>query len=159
MSDTRTSQAGMTLVEALMAVFIMGLASALIVLTLPTRESNLEMEAKRLTEVVDTARTRALVSGQWTGIELGKTGYQQVTYRDGRWAGSYRRTHELARGVTLDLTDPPKRSSKLIKIPPVFQFGPTGASVSKPLILKSASGEVTVSLTPNGDIRMEGGNG
>lgn len=72
MTPILSSQSGMSLVEVLVALFILALASAAIVMTLPRQPSRLDREVARLELAIDRLADEAIASGEVRAIRLGK---------------------------------------------------------------------------------------
>ncbi len=63
MNLSSSSQSGMSLVEVLVALFILALASAAIVMTLPRQSSGLDRELARLEDAIERISDEAISSG------------------------------------------------------------------------------------------------
>ena len=76
MKLSSSSQSGMSLVEVLVALFILALASAAIVMTLPRQPSGLDRELARLEDAIERISDEAISSGELRAIHVTAQGYQ-----------------------------------------------------------------------------------
>ncbi len=146
--DHRASESGMTLVEALVALFIMALASAMIVLTMPPRPAPIEVAIFRLADLAETARDAALVKGSWTGIVGEDERYQIVNFRDGAWIPSSARPVRIE--GELQLKDERERDDPS----PLLQFGPTGTAREETVTLQIGINERSLTVSRSGEIAL-----
>jgi len=82
----RPRRAGFTLVELLVVVTIMGLASAVVVLSLPDTRPSLTAEAERLAARLLRAREEAVLTNRAVQVQLDSRGYQFRRRVGGEWA-------------------------------------------------------------------------
>ncbi len=82
-SSLRTN--GFTLVEIMVVVFLIGLASAAVVLNLPGDASKLRDQADRLAARIAAARDVAVMESRPTAVWLRPSGYGFEQRRDGSW--------------------------------------------------------------------------
>ena len=142
------SDSGMTLVEALVALFIMGLASALIILSMPPRPAPIEVAIYKLEDLAQSARQSALVKGAWTGIIAEGEQYQLVTFHSGQWRPSTARPRRI-RGE-LSFIEARDRSDNS----PILQFGPTGTAGEEIVTLTIGVQERSLSVAPDGELSI-----
>jgi prepilin-type N-terminal cleavage/methylation domain-containing protein len=90
-----SSQSGMSLVEVLVALFILALASAAIVMTLPRQPSRIDREVTRLESAIDRLADEAIASGEVRAIRLDDDAYLVQAWRDGGWVPLARSSHTL----------------------------------------------------------------
>jgi len=148
--DTVKSDSGMTVVEALLALFIMGLASALIILSMPPRPAPIEVAIYKLEDLAQTARQSALVKGAWTGVVSDGEQYKLASYHKGQWRASTARPRRI-RGE-LSFKDGLERADDS----PILQFGPTGAAGEETVTLTIGVQERSLSVAPDGEITVGG---
>ena len=81
------SDAGVSLIEILVAISILAIVSAAVVLTMTPGSDPLREEADRLALSFRHASQEAIVRGQPVGFTVGEDGqtYLYSTYADGRW--------------------------------------------------------------------------
>ncbi len=152
-------ESGMSLVETLMAVFIVGIASSLIILTMPARPDPLQVEAGKLVQYAEMARSRALISGEWTGVIIAQDAYQQVIFRDGEWVSSSQRAHDLPSGVTIAPARAGSARANPTEALPALQFGPTGTALAETIIVERRTDELAITIRADGMISLEQGDG
>ena len=75
------TQAGMTLVEVMAVLFIVGLTAGIVTLTLPENPSDEEASAQAFARVLTDAQDRAIMTGQPVGLNLTERGYMLVQWR------------------------------------------------------------------------------
>ena len=144
----RAGELGMTLVEALTALFIMGLASSMIILTMPERPAPIVVASTKLADMAETARRSALVRGNWTGVAQTSRGYQIVSYRNGAWQATSGQAVEISGELTF--SDDEERPEDR----PVFRFGPTGSASEESVTLTVGANERIVSVSHDGNITI-----
>ena len=85
--------AGFTLIELLVVIFIIGIMTAVVTLSMnfTGRDTELETESKRLLSLMDYAREQAELQTRDYGIYFGEHGYAFVVYdvRTGTWRQVY----------------------------------------------------------------------
>lgn len=144
--NARAGESGMTLVEALVALFIMALASSMIVLTMPPRPAPVEVAIYKFADLAETARNAALVKGTWTGVMGGEERYQVVTFQDGAWVPASARPVRIEGELRLNEERPPNDPS------PLLQFGPTGTAQEENVILSIGINERSLAVSRDGAI-------
>ena len=83
MPSARDSRSGFTLIELLVVIVIVGIVSAVVMLSaglLGSAERELEEEARRLEALVELAEDEALMQGRDFGLELLQSGYRFVEH-------------------------------------------------------------------------------
>lgn len=75
----------MTLVEVMLVVFIIGLVSGLVVMTMPRNPSPEVATARAFSQTLARAQDQAALTGQPVGIVLGPRAYSMRIWRVGRW--------------------------------------------------------------------------
>lgn len=147
----RAGESGMTLVEVMVALFIMALASSVIVLSMPPRPAPIEVAIYRLADLAETARSAALVKGSWTGIEQKEESYRIVTFQKGDWVASSAPAVRIEGELLFD------QERKRGDTSPILQFGPTGTAREEKLTLQIGINERRMVVSRNGDVSLDGG--
>ena len=151
MTKPRAHELGMSLIETLMALFIMGLASSMIILTMPQRPSEIEMETRKLLDLAETAKRSALVRGAWTGISANDQSFQIVTYRDDAWVPLQRKPVRIS--LEVDSEDNSEDDERA----PLLLFGPTGTARADRITLSAGAREQMIVVEHDGTITLEQG--
>ena len=94
---------GFSLVEILVALFIMALASAMVVMAMPSRPEQLNAEAEQFKAVLVQTMEQAITRGQARGIRVEDNSYTVYTRIAGRWVPARGETKALSGGVTINL--------------------------------------------------------
>ncbi len=77
--------AGFTLTETLMVIFIIGLVSGLVVMNLPDARGGAQDDARALAARLTLAAQESVTSGEALGLSVSPDGYRFVRYRAGAW--------------------------------------------------------------------------
>lgn len=148
----RHREAGLTLVEVMMVVFIIGLASAVAVMTLPERESEGERAVREVRQVLQGVRDRSVLTGEVTGLYPTDTGLRIVSWTGTEWMAAPRGDIQLPQDVRVELLPPEVNGRAGREAPEQIIFNPLG--LAEPVRLsvswRSLSRELT--LTPEGDV-------
>ena len=96
-SLSRSAEHGFTLVELLVVVAIIGLASAAVVLAWPDPRGSLQTEAERFAARARAAQDDAIVEARDVALDVTRDGYGFEERRDGRWQAMTDRPFEPRR--------------------------------------------------------------
>jgi hypothetical protein len=153
------ADAGFSLSEALVAVFLMALAAMVIVGTLPVRPVAGIAAAERLRHDFEDIRDRAIISGQAQAIRLRTDGYEHLKWENEKWLPASRRAVQLDQNVTIALekAEPRSRFGTETEQPEIV-FDPTGIVVSPNLVLVWEGGNLPLSVMPDGAVMWDNGN-
>ena len=95
--------AGFSLVEIMVALFIMALASAMVVMVMPSRPDALDSEADQFAEVMTRTLDQAIGRGQAQGIRVEENAYTIYTRINGRWVPVEAASRRASGGVTISV--------------------------------------------------------
>lgn len=153
---------GFTLIEMLVVLMIMGLFVGLVsTITRPDDRAVLQLEAERLSQLLDFAATEAQLTGKsiaWTADESGYRFWRSGD--DARWAEI--RDSELLRARTL----PQGMAVSGFRVENMrpqgamrLEFAPQGSSLAFTIGLSLGAEYYTVAGSPVGDVRVVPGAG
>lgn len=79
--------AGFTLMEVMLVILLMGLTAAAVTMSIGNSgpQQALEKNAQQFIAATELVLDETVLSGQFIGIVVEKTGYQFVYYKDGKW--------------------------------------------------------------------------
>ena len=149
--DHLSRQRGMTLVEVMMVVFIIGLSAGLVVLTLPARDPVQLVEARDFAQAVRTTQDAAILSGQPTAIQVTEDGYFTLNWSGQDWT-LRRGGKTLPRAVDLVIRSGiPERPEDW----PQLIFDPTGVNAATEFRFAGGGERVDVLVLENGEVQIE----
>lgn len=139
-------QNGFTLIELMVVLVIVALASAAVAVSLPSGSRGLRGEASAFATRAVAARNAAIVSGRPVRVLADAGGYRVEERRAGKWqvwAGKAGRQVAWERGTSVALDG-------------VVAFDSTGLSDPATLHLARSGRAMTVRVEADGGIRVEG---
>lgn len=145
-----SSQAGMTLVEVMAVLFIIGLTAGLVTLTLPERPTAEQASAQAFARVLREAQDQAIMAGQPVGLQLTEQGYGLVQWRQDLWRPQ-RGAVVLPRGMDIALQDEPRPTPTGW---PTLIFDPTGIVQPTQFQLRARGVRIDISLEETGEVRL-----
>ncbi|MEL6753318.1 MAG: type II secretion system minor pseudopilin GspH [Pseudomonadota bacterium] len=151
-ASIRTSDAGFSMVELMVVVFIIGLVASFIVLSAPAPRDELEQEAQRVSALLQQAADEALVSGQPYGIRLEGRTLQVVRLNAGVWQGVTGAQIALSSDHALNLvseTDPVAGDSA-----PAIWFDPSGMAQPATMELSDTRDRLALSVSVSGEVTL-----
>ncbi|MEO0983611.1 MAG: GspH/FimT family pseudopilin [Pseudomonadota bacterium] len=151
------SDAGVTLTEIMVVLFILGLASSVIIMSAPDRPDPLEEEAGRLVATLRTAQDVAITSGRMVGFDARERSYEIMTRTGGaEWRVRREFGRTLPEEIALDLDiDDLDIVEDVPQDWPELLFDPLGGATPAVFTLRSGDETQTVRLDPNGDAVLE----
>ena len=158
-----THDAGMSLIEVLVAVFIMGLAAGMVAMTMRAPADPLEEAAARLERDITSAMDLALVTGAPQGLKLTEQGYQLVTWRNQAWLPAAGGKVTFTRNVAFERSrmSPPRTGNgpgSPNEAPPEVILDTTGTAQADPLILERGNQTIELTIAPDGKVAWEAPN-
>lgn len=173
----KSQQSGVTLVELLIAIFILGVATSVVVLNAPSAGQSVEREAKRLAARLKAASDEAVTTGTVVGFVASPSSYRFERYRDGAWEaidsrilGEWFLESEITLEINLEQSAGLKANDRIISgggsirpslsddetkaAQPLVQFRPIGEDIPMTAILSGASESWQVVLMSDGQITL-----
>lgn len=105
MTRGHQSESGFTLIEILMVVFIIGLASGIVIMSLPERASALQQDGIILQHDVDALANRAVLTGVPHALAFKGRSYEGFARQAGQWVAIRGVARELSTGIALRIED------------------------------------------------------
>ena len=143
-------QIGMTLVEVMTVLFIIGLTTSLVALTLPERPTQEQATAQAFARVLREAQETAILAGQPVGLKLEEQGYGLVRWRQNAWRPQGRLVRLSPRmDITLraDIEDRPETW-------PEHVFDPTGIVEPAEFEFRARGVRIDIALNEAGEVRL-----
>ena len=143
----------MSLVEIMITLSIIAVATTMILLTIPTRYV-FKQESDRLREALEQAATRAMVSGQPVGLVVEGQSYSPALWQNGSWR--LLESHRLPKDISIRIDGEPPALRQEDEAPlPAIIFDPLGHTVPVSIEL-SRNGVLTgLTLMPDGNVKVE----
>ena len=140
---------GFTLVELMIVLFIIGLVSAIVVMSMPDPRGRLVDEAERFAGHVIAARDNAVLQSRPMALALDASGYRFEERSEGAWLpqsdGPFAFTKWRDGTVAEQMSGTDKR----------LIFDPVGlASSDMQVVLKRDSDDVVIRIDRNGTVRV-----
>lgn len=149
--SNRTSERGMTIVEVLMVVFIIGLTAGIVTLTIPQRPTEEQAGAQAFARVLREAQDQAILSGQPIGLRLNERGYTLVQWRLERWL-PYGAPTVLPRQFDIVQQEDPAAITTKPENWPDLVFDPTGIVEMAEFQLRGRGIRIDVNLVETGEV-------
>lgn len=146
-------QKGLSLVEIMVTLSIIAVATSLILLTIPMRPLY-KQEAGLLRETLEQAATRSLVTGQPMGLIFEGQVYSSSIWQDGDWQLLASRTLPDDIGIKID-GKPPANAEDGEPIVPAVIFDPLGHTTPIAIELSSKDALTTLTLRSDGLVEVE----
>ncbi|NHK29075.1 prepilin-type N-terminal cleavage/methylation domain-containing protein [Parvularcula flava] len=170
-------QRGLTLVEVLVVVLILGLMAGVVVMTLPSEEDTARIEAFHFAGQIKVAQELAVTRGEIVGLRMEESRYSFLAYRTAGWvplvlpgAESADRTLQTGNVLSLSLDNEPvtgtaggarpfslSREDESEAPPdPDLVFLPTGLTPSFTVLFTGEMGDWQVVAGDDGTVMVEG---
>jgi len=143
---------GMTLIEVLLVVFLVGLATTLVVMTLPDRARPDEARVEQFVTDLKQMRREAIYFGQPVGVRFDGESYAIVGWVDGAWQVR-RRSDEERAGQGFRLADP--GTSLPAEGWPDYVFDPTGVGTAVRIHYSGQDADYSVWIAADGEVGLE----
>ncbi len=161
---------GLTLVELLVVLVILGLASSVVLLNAPPSRAAVERDALRFASTVKTALDEMLMTGATYRLAIDATGFGYESYVEGKWSvegvdRAFQRV-EFDNGITATIEfkdaalanaralgeNPPSESEE--DAPKIIRLDPIGPPATFLVRLQSAEGVYLVGLDADGAVSV-----
>ena len=149
-------QSGFSLVEVMVALFIMGLMAGVVILNLPERDNSLVVEGRKFAANLHMASQSSLIGQYPSGVRFNEEGYSIVKYDGEEWMtqNTYNFGEDQTPIITLrqngaELDMEEVRKSDI----PVIRYDTTG--LATPFELSLLYGNEKVNLTGGVDGRIK----
>jgi len=140
---SRRRAAGFTLVELMVVLVILGLASAAVVLAIPDRGGSLQAEAERFAARAKAARDSAIVESRPVALLIDGGGYAVARRTGGEWVPAPR--HEWVDGTEAEASG--LTGGRI-------RFDSTGLAEPLNLILRRGGRQVAVQVGHDGEVHV-----
>lgn len=143
----------MSLVEIMVTLSIIAVATSMILLTVPMRP-RYKQEASRLQEAMEQAASRSILTGQPMGLIIEEQSYSSAVWANGTWRPlTHHRLPDDIR-IRIDGSPPPMPQEDQAPTPAVL-FDPLGHT--KPVAIELIRYQAVTSLTllPDGSVQIE----
>lgn len=143
---------GMTLVEVLVVIFIMGLVSAVAVMTMPQRPGPYERAVRDVRQALEAANDRSILTGEVIGLHPTERGFDVVGWTGEEWLPLPQSGFTLPRDVRLTILAPEGETRGRKKELDRIVFNPLGST--EPVLLELSHGVQShrLELTPEGSV-------
>lgn len=132
------SESGFTLIELMVVLVIIGLASAAVVLAMPETGGSLESEAERFAARAKAARDGAIVEARAASLQVDAAGYDMFRRADGAWQPVAQ--YEWVQGTEVQGGE--------------TRFDPTGIADPLSVVLRRNGRQVAVDINGDGTIHV-----
>lgn len=158
-----SSEAGISLVEMMAALFIVGLTVTFVSLSMPKGNEPLQQAQDDFVQQVKLARNLAQTTGEAYGVRVEKFRSTLLVYRRGNWIASRAieefSSLELSNKMSFELENQRERNDKSrigeedqkANLPQIW-FDPTGIVTSERVFLNKGSNQVQFAVSRNGEI-------
>ncbi|MCA8901113.1 MAG: prepilin-type N-terminal cleavage/methylation domain-containing protein [Hyphomonas sp.] len=139
--------AGFSLVEMVVALTIIALASVMIVGSLPRRsDESLESAAAAIEDALQDLSSQAAASGYPLGVHVEENGLYPVVWRNGEWAEATTPALRLKGDYRIGF----RKTDASPEGWPEFRVDPVGVFTSGEISVRSVNSEVTIKVGPGG---------
>lgn len=150
LSKTHVSEAGFTLIEVLMVVFIVGLAAGGIVMAFPDKPTELANEGVRFEQTIEALADRAVLTGNLHALTLTTDGYQASRREAGEWVPLPRYGRDLAENnISIIALDRPANREE---VGPTLVLDPTGVPIQQRFQLTSRRRNLIVEFSNEAEV-------
>lgn len=155
----RSKEKGFTLLEVLIVVFIISLASTVIIVALPSSEKQTIKHADKLVRELNFANRESVASGVPTALFLTEDGYAFKHFREKEWSKSIRttkirnNTRQKHTRFGLILDDEVLTLEELDSRP-ILTFYPIGDATPASIVIEGEGPTLYVNVTDNANVEI-----
>ena len=150
----RESESGLTLVEVMLVVFIVGLASSLVVMTIPRRQAPAQSVAQDFVQVLRDAQDQSILTGQPIGLQLNERDYTIVQWRRDRWR-PVAPVRVVPRQMVIEREKLRSRTpTKLDEGWPDVVFDPSGIVEPVRFVVRARAARYDIEIAEDGEVRL-----
>ncbi|WP_300393124.1 GspH/FimT family pseudopilin [Henriciella sp.] len=147
-------QAGMTLVEVMIVVFIVGLVAGVAVMTIPERESPREKAVRELGQAVRDIQDQAILTGDTLALRATDGAVTLLRWDGYEWQATRRNVLELPDGVSVQLVRPDESRAPEDHGGRMLVFDPLGVTEPANLIVSYGAFQKTLLINPGGEVSL-----
>jgi len=152
-ASKRKPEAGLSLVEIMVTLSIIAVATTLILLTIPTRQIY-KQEADLLREALEHTASRSMLTGQPMGLLIEGQSYSSAIWQNGTWrlVTRYQLPQDIY--IQIDGKHPAPKDEKSPLVPAVI-FDPLGHTYPVSIELARQNSVTILTLQPDGHVAIE----
>lgn len=135
-----SGERGFSLVELMVVLVILGLATTAVMLAMPEQGGSLQAEAERFAARAKAARDSAIVESRPVALTVGPGGYEIARRANGEWQVAAR--HDWAQGTQAEAA-----AGRI-------RFDSTGLAEPLYLVLRRRERQVAVEIGPDGSVHV-----
>lgn len=147
-----SSQSGMTLMEVLLVIFIMGLVSGVAVATLPERKSPQQKAVRDLGQSIRAIQDQSILTGDVLALRAAKGQVSLLRWDGYEWQPAEREFIDLPQAVDVRLSRADERRTRNEDEPRMLVFDPLGVIEPVDVTISAGSFERTLRITQDGEV-------
>lgn len=149
--------AGMTLVEVMMVIFIIGLATTVAVITLPPREAAEARMLRQVETALGQAQDRAVLTGEVIGLQQTKVGFELLSWTGEEWLPLQGGLLRLPADVEVEILPPEDQRRNGQDAPARIVFNPLGRAEPITLSVSWRGWSERIALNTDGEVADNAG--
>ncbi len=160
-------ESGFSLIEMLVVVFIIALASTVVLLNLPSSQGQSLKDADQIKRDLQRAHYESIASGELIGFVAHRFGYQFLSYSDRQWIArsnlreidkdarsNLERTNLVVNALETEADDREEDDSNP-ELKPDIIFFPVGEATGAALTLQSPGGDIRILVAEDAEITID----
>ena len=149
--------AGMTLVEVMMVIFIIGLATTVAVITLPPREAAEARMLRQVETALGQAQDRAVLTGEVIGLQQTEAGFELLSWTGEEWLLLQGGLLRLPADVEVEILPPEDQRRNGRDAPARIVFNPLGRAEPITLSVSWRGWSERIALNTDGEVADNAG--